>query len=292
MLATPISEGVPPIASCFYMKKLNRIVRQRINMRAVWLIAFMISAAPITAAAATPAGTDSAPAKLTPAARAKQVFLEYRSRYQANPTNAEMAWQFARACFDLGEFAKNDAERAEVAETGIEVAKHLVKRQPNLAEAHYYLGMNLGQLARTKSIGALRLVDQMEVEFQASRRLKEKFDFAGSDRNLGMLYLEAPTIGSIGSRAKARHHLRRAVELEPDFPENRLVLAEAYARWGDTAAAVREFKALSDRWNEYRRKYAADDRWAVSWTDWNKRFQALKSKLAEAGHKLQAPHEG
>jgi len=36
-------------------------------------------------------------------------------------------------------------------------------RSENFAAAHYYLAMNLGQLARTKSVGALKLVKQMEV---------------------------------------------------------------------------------------------------------------------------------
>ena len=95
--------------------------------------------------------------------------------------------------------------------------------------------MNLGQLARTKGLGALKLVNQMEHEFTRARDLDEQLDWAGPDRNLGLLYRDAPAIGSIGSRTKAREHLKRAVELAPQYPENRLNLIEAYLQLGRTA---------------------------------------------------------
>ena len=77
-----------------------------------------------------------------------------------------------------------------------------IARESNSAPAHYYLGMNLGQLARTKGLAALRLVSQMEHEFTRARELDEQLDWAGPDRNLGLLYRDAPAIGSVGSRAE------------------------------------------------------------------------------------------
>lgn len=222
------------------------------------------------------------------AVRAKKIFLAARSRYQSQTNNPEAAWQYARACFDLGEFATSSSDRAEVAEMGIAVAKQLVAQKPASAEAHYYLAMNLGQLARTKSLGALRLVDQMEVEFLAARKLNEHLDYAGPDRNLGTLYLEAPSFGSIGSRSKARLHLRRAVEIAPDYPENRLILTEAYSRWSDNIIAAREFKILSDDWGSAHRKFAGEE-WASSWLDWEKRFHELKEKLGELSKQIESP---
>ncbi|HLP75334.1 MAG TPA: hypothetical protein VK327_00310 [Candidatus Paceibacterota bacterium] len=214
------------------------------------------------------------------AAREKKIFLEARTRYRSETTNSEAAWQYARACFDLGEFATSDSDRAEVAEMGIAAAKKLVASRPALAEGHYYLAMNLGQLARTKSLGALRLVDEMETEFLAARKLNDKLDYGGPDRNLGTLYLEAPSFGSIGSRSKARLHLRRAVEVEPNYPENRLALTEAYLRWKDHALAAKEFKLLADGWVQAHQKFSGDA-WGANWLDWDKRFEKLKAKLGE-----------
>lgn len=243
--------------------------------------------APSAVAADTNSATEPMP-HIDLAARAKKIFLTARSRYQSETNNPEAAWQFARAAFDLGEFARSDSDREDVAQIGIAAAKHLVAQHPDMAEAHYYLAMNLGQLARTKTLGALPLVDQMEVEFSAARKLNEKLDHAGPDRNLGMLYLEAPSFGSIGSRSKARQHLRRAVEIAPDYPENRLIMAEAYLRWKDHQLAAREFKALSDNWESAKKTYTGEE-WTSSWLDWEKRFQNLKEKLGEVSKQLETP---
>src|SRR5439155_8654955 len=162
-----------------------------------------------------------------PAVRAEQTFQQAEARFQSEPRNTEAAWQFARASFDLAEFATNSTQRAELAEQGIAACKQLLARGPASAAGHYYLGMNLGQLAQTRGIGALKLVTEMEREFSAARDRDESFDYAGPDRSLGLLYRDAPTLVSIGSRSRATKHLERAVELAPDYPENRLNLIEA-----------------------------------------------------------------
>ena len=138
------------------------------------------------------------------AAYAQRNFQATKAHYREAPGEATAAWKFARACFDLAEFATNKTERASVAEQGIAACQQAIARETNSAPAHYYLGMNLGQLARTKGLTALKLVVQMQREFTRAHDLEERLDWAGPDRNLGLLYLDAPTIGSIGSRSKAR----------------------------------------------------------------------------------------
>ena len=65
--------------------------------------------------------------------------------------------------------------------------------------------MNLGQLARTELLGALKLVKEMEREFKTAADLDKQFDYAGPERCLGLLYRDAPGWpASIGSRRKAR----------------------------------------------------------------------------------------
>src|SRR5438132_12162741 len=90
-----------------------------------------------------------------PAARARKIFQDAQTRYQKEPRNAEAVWQFARACFDLADLATNNAQRIEVAEKGIAACKQLLSRDPQSAPGHYYLGMNLGQVAQTRGLGAL-----------------------------------------------------------------------------------------------------------------------------------------
>ena len=221
-------------------------------------------------------GLDGKRRELT--AAAQKAYVAAQERYSAEPNNAEAAWKFARAGFDRAEYATNNAERALIAEQGITPCRELLARGIRIAPVHYYLGMNLGQLARTKALGALRIVDEMEHEFKMARSLDEHFDYAGPDRNLGLLYSEAPRVASIGNRSRARQHLQRAVELAPDYPENRLNFAEACLKWADYRLAKREFKALEDIWPKARTQFAGPE-WESSWLDWEARLQGLREKL-------------
>src|SRR5882762_3327929 len=146
--------------------------------------------------------------------RLERIYQEARSRYQQSTGSIEAAWQFGRACFDVADVAKTDSQRARLAEEGIDACRTALARKYASGPAHYYLAMNLGELARTKTIGALKLVREMESEFKRTIELDEKFDFGGPHRSLGLLYKDAPGWPtSIGSRPKARLHLRRANNL-------------------------------------------------------------------------------
>jgi tetratricopeptide (TPR) repeat protein len=219
--------------------------------------------------------------KSTPASRAAEVYRVTRRRYEAEPTNAEAAWQFARACFDQGEFAANDDERVDVSNQGIEACRKLILREPKIAAAHYYLAMDLGELARTKLLGALPLLSEMEIEWKKSQSLDEHFDFAGPDRNLGLLYLEAPGWPmSIGSRREARQHLLRVVVLQPNYPENGLNLLDAYIKWNDADGMKSEYKRLQALLPEARKHFVGEE-WESSWADWDHRWQVMQLKINE-----------
>jgi hypothetical protein len=226
------------------------------------------------------------------AARARlltaKLYADARTFQLAAPTNAEAAWQFGRACFDWAEFATNNTQRAEIAEQGIAACRRLIAREPQSAPAHYYLAMNLGQLARTKNLGALKIVDEMEREFKTARNMDERFDYAGPDRNLGLLYFEAPVIASIGSRSKARQHLQRAVEVAPEYPENRLNLIEACLKWSDRNGARRELKALEALWPAARANLVGEA-WAMSWVDWEARLKKARRKTEEVVRPIVSP---
>jgi tetratricopeptide (TPR) repeat protein len=221
-------------------------------------------------------------------AYARRNYQQAETRYKNAPNDAEAAWQFGRACFDLADLATNRTERAAIADRGISACRQAIAREPNLAPTHYYLGMNLAQLAQTKGLGALKLVGQMEREFSLARKLDEQFDRAGSDRNLGLLYRDAPAWGSIGSRTKARQHLQRAVELAPQYPENRLNLIEAYLKWGDRSGAHRELQTLEEVWPGARTNLVGAA-WAASWADWEPRLRQVRKKVGESPKALAAP---
>jgi tetratricopeptide (TPR) repeat protein len=222
-------------------------------------------------------------------ARVERQLAQARARFQTETNDDAALWEYGRACYDFAQLASNRTERAEIAEQGIAVCRQLIARRPDSVAGHYYLGMNLGQLADTKrNLAALKMVKEMEQEFQKAADLEAGFDHAGPDRNLGLLYLQAPAIISVGSRSKAHQHLQRAVELAPDYPENRLNLCEAYLKWGEYNGALRQIKALKELWPAARRQLDGTS-WAPAWQDWEQRLEQAKKKVDASSRVTRSP---
>jgi hypothetical protein len=243
-------------------------------------------------AAAGLAFADDAQTKIF-AARAATEYQRAQIQLQSNTNNAA-AWQFARACFDLADFATNDTERAAIARQGIAACRELLARESNSAPGHYYLAMNYGQLARAEapSVAAYRLVKQIENEFKTAADLDKSFDYAGPERCLGLLYRDAPGWPfSIGSKRKARDFLEQAAKLAPDDPENRLNLAESYLQWHEGDNAKSELKTLDALWPSARTNFTGEA-WERSWDDWAARRDAARKKLDELSAPLKSPRNG
>ncbi len=211
---------------------------------------------------------------------AQKVYQAAKLRFETQTNNADAEWQFGQACYDWADYATNDDQREAIALEGIAVCKILVHRDSNSVAGHYYLFMNLGQLAETKTLGALKLLGQMESEMKISLKLDPQYDLAGSDRGLGLLYLEAPgwPLGN-GSKSKARYHLQQAVKLSPVYPENQLNLIEAELKWGDHTGALRDLGNLEKLLPEARKQFTGAD-WASSWADWEIRLESVRKKAA------------
>ena len=227
--------------------------------------------------------TSSVSNTVSPAYNAQRTFREAADRYANEPQNLEAAWQFGRACFDLAEDATSKAERARLADRGIDACKKAVAMDDRCAQAHYYLGMNLGQLARTKGLGALKIVGQLRGAFERARELDERQDNAGPDRNLGLLFRDAPS-WTIGDRKAAQEHLVKAVSIAPDYPDNRLELIEGYFKWGDRTSAETELETLEEKWPKFHKTYSGP-RWEKPWKEWELRFEGFQKKLEKTRKK-------
>jgi hypothetical protein len=205
------------------------------------------------------------------AARAEKAFRLAQIQF-ASSTNDSAAWQFARACFDFADFATNETGRAAIARQGIAACRELLARETNSAPGHYYLAMNEGQLAKAEapSLAAYRLVRQMEREFKTAAELDKSLDHAGPERNLGLLYRDAPGWPfSIGSRRKAREGLEQAAKL-----------AESFLQWHETDNAKNELARLDALWPQAQTNFTGEA-WEQSWDDWSTRRDAARKKLEE-----------
>jgi len=236
-------------------------------------VASLIALSPSLAAeAANPSVVSSSEIRL------EKALAEARKNYQSNPTNYDAAWKFARAAFEWADNTDNQ-DHTSVANEGIEAAHAAITLKPSGAEGHYYLALNVGQIARTKSLSALRMVKQMEQEFKKSIEIDPGLDFAGACRSLGMLYTDVPGWPvSIGNKSKGRELLQKAVQLYPEFPDNQITLAEAYRKAGDFKTLRQKLDGM-EKQIELARKQLSGELWAQSWSDWNKRWREVKQGL-------------
>lgn len=223
--------------------------------------------------------------------RAEQAYQMARARYHREPTNVEAAWQFGRACCDRADVAAHDKERATLAEEGILACRQGLVDDPKSAWAHYYLGIDLGELANTRGLGALPLLHDMEDEWMTAARLDPAIDYGGPERCLGLLYRDAPGWPlSVGSRAKSIKYLTDALRLSPGYPDNLLTLAEAHLKWNDYTAAASVVARIPAVLKPARQDLTGPA-WESIWVDWSRRWQAIQSRLNESTH-FQTPHAG
>lgn len=228
----------------------------------------------------------------TPDRVAHEIYLEAKQLRSQQPLDPEASWRFGKACFDWAEFSTNGTQRASLANEGISACTKASDQNAELAGAYHYLAMNQGQLARTRGLAALKLVQHMESNFFKARALDEHFEQAAPDRYLGLLYSQAPGWPvSIGNRAKASTHLEKAVELAPVYPDNRINLMEAYVGWKQLDRAHVEM----EKWNAVvaqAQKDFAGERWEWRWVSWNQRLSVLTKQLAKTSPDSGSPKAG
>lgn len=206
-------------------------------------------------------------------------FATAKAAVDSAPTNAAAAVGFVQACFDVAWSSTNSATKARFAEDGIQFGKQALLRHPKEAGLEYYVALNLGQLASTRGLSALKLVREMESRLHVTRRLDPNYSDAGADRSLGYLYLQAPGWPvSIGSNDKARTHFESAIKLAPLYPEHYLALAEACLGWKRKDEARKLVTQAEELWPKAKEHFTGP-RWQADWLDWEKRLQALKEKL-------------
>lgn len=212
------------------------------------------------------------------AERAEAAFDRTQTEFQSNTNSPTAAWQFARACFDWADWATNKSQRAEIAKKGIDASRQSLLLT-NSAAGHYYLALNDCQLARAEMLRGLKLVREIQDEFQAAADLDAHINFAGPARCLGQLYRDAPGWPiSVGNHQKAFNSLETAVAIAPDYPANILALAESDMKWNARARAKKELDVLDALWPKAQKSLAGEE-WESSWDDWSKRRDALRKLL-------------
>lgn len=155
---------------------------------------------------------------------------EAELRFRASPDDPEAAWRWARALYLRSLGAPAD-EQAELAARCEQKLGSILERTPK-AQAHYYRALCWGARAQARPLEGLPLVRRMLSAAERAAALDPSCEHGGPERLLGGLYLRAPAWPvSIGDPEQAVEHLEKAVALDPRWPENHLLLAEAL--WAD-----------------------------------------------------------
>ena len=204
-----------------------------------------------------------------------------RKLVATEPTNSVAAWQLGRACFTWGKSLKDPNAQEQIYEEGVTACRRSLCLEPKSGPAHYYLGMNIGRVADLKrNLAAFGMVKEVERAFLQAAKLDENYAYGGPDRNLGLLYWHAPGWPvSVGNKKLARKHLERAVKLAPDYPENRLNLAEAHLDWREQKLMQQQLDAVTQLWPRAKTNLTGLE-WELDWRDWESRRQKLAAVKA------------
>jgi tetratricopeptide (TPR) repeat protein len=131
------------------------------------------------------------------------------------------------------------AAREAAATLAVQAAQWCPRIAPGLPDCDFWLGAALGVQARERPTTGLSALPKIEAAFKRAAEAKPEMEDAGPDRALAYLYLRAPRWPrGPGDPEQGLAHARKAVALRPDYPPNRLALAEALAAAGDAAGSL------------------------------------------------------
>jgi tetratricopeptide (TPR) repeat protein len=128
----------------------------------------------------------------------------------------------------LADHGSEAKERESLAVSAVQTAQWCGKRQPDNPACDYWLAIAVGLQAREVRQTAEDGLKTMIESLTRAIAKDPSYDRAGPERVMALLLVRAPgwPLGP-GDPELGLSHARRAVELDPDFPPNRLCLAEA-----------------------------------------------------------------
>ena len=164
---------------------------------------------------------------------------------------------------------RSDARTAAVARRCQPLASRAAAHAASGAETHLFAAICLGHYA--KATDSKDLVAEVVRLATAARTADPSVDHAGPDRVLGAIFLRAPAWPvSVGDLDRATDHLEAAVGRAPGWPENHLLLAEAFAEDGRDDEAANALAAAQAK--------LSDPAFAAWRTTWNAMAEALQSR--------------
>jgi len=159
----------------------------------------------------------------------------------SDPTQAH--WRVARAIFYLVQAQPTRLDES-LSKKCLKHGAQAAALKPSVT-AYLYNALCMGVRAKFAPTEGLGLVKEMLAEAEKVHAENPRFDHAAGARLMGGIYLKAPSWPtSIGDGEMAIEYLEKAVSIAPDWPENKLLLAEAYYEEDRNEEALRALKEL------------------------------------------------
>jgi tetratricopeptide (TPR) repeat protein len=165
-----------------------------------------------------------------------------KSRNWREP-NFDVEWQYAKYSYFLGKQTKDEKEAQKIFGEGRDAGTTAARLEPGRPEGHFWLGANLGELARMdpmmtgiKSVGEIRSEMNKVLEIDPSYQNSSAYDA------LAQVELETRFTG--GSAQKAADLIEKALTTEKDNTNLHLHLAMAYLQLDRDAEAKKHLEQI------------------------------------------------
>jgi len=161
-----------------------------------------------------------------------------KAKIAERPDDAQAFWRLGRNLEKLGERQKDRKIKLENFGEAEKALKRAIELDPNLADAHFFLGVTWGRIGQTRGIlKSLFLIGPIKSEMRRTLEINPKH--SGAHHVLGEILRQTPRFAG-GSKKGAVRELEKAVELGPNYTTIYTDLAEAYLDIGerDKAKAI------------------------------------------------------
>jgi tetratricopeptide (TPR) repeat protein len=138
-------------------------------------------------------------------------------------------WRGTRACAWLARNHPERSQRQAYARKGIAMGREATEKTSKRVESWYYLALSLGAHAEIQGTPNRDTIREMREAIQWALALDNRYDDCGPHRFMGLLMVksDAYPLYAVGTIKEGLEHLKKAVEMCPDYGENHLAYAEA-----------------------------------------------------------------
>ena len=174
----------------------------------------------------------------------KQAIRFWEQAAQEQPGRADLLIFLAKAMGRATRHAQTSKERRGWADRARSAAARAIAKDPASSDAYAIYGEALGQWADAhKGVYGLKAVRQAVEALKRAIALNPKNAYA--HMILASIYREAPSVISVGDKAKALEHAKLAVEYGPGYAINHLVLARIDIDRDLKENAIKELRTIT-----------------------------------------------